>query len=74
MVEDAWQGQGIGSYLTHYALHTAAGLPDCDTATAMYGTSNRRATAIVTSLNAALPTPESSILHVTLPLPVRSRP
>lgn len=73
MVEDAWQGHSIGSYLTHYALRAAAELPDCDAVTAMYAASNRRATAIVRSLNASLPTPDSGVLNVSLPLPDQSR-
>ncbi|MFD7553597.1 GNAT family N-acetyltransferase [Streptomyces sp. NPDC059835] len=71
LIEDQWQGRGLGTWLTAQALRTAAD-EGCRTITATFGAGNDRAAAILRRLSIAVPAPELGLIDVTLPLDSRS--
>ncbi|MEU9168592.1 GNAT family N-acetyltransferase [Streptomyces sp. NPDC048420] len=53
LVEDSWQGQGLGTVLAHYAVDLArTHTLDCHEITAMTGSGNRRMLSILRGLRA----------------------
>ncbi|MFE0369461.1 GNAT family N-acetyltransferase [Streptomyces tendae] len=72
LVGDPWQGRGLGSWLTDYALHSAMADPRCDAVVATFGATNRRALRILRRRDVTVPTASAGVIDVTLPLPERS--
>ncbi|MFK0047962.1 GNAT family N-acetyltransferase [Streptomyces sp. NPDC090741] len=71
LVDDQWQGRGLGTWLTEQALRTAAD-EGCHTITAAFGAGNERAAAILRRLGITIPAPDLGLIEVTLPLDTRS--
>ncbi|MFE6272200.1 GNAT family N-acetyltransferase [Streptomyces goshikiensis] len=71
LIEDRWQGRGLGTWLTAQALRTAADQGG-RTITATFGAGNERAAAILRRLDITIPAPDLGLVEVTLPLDTRS--